>query len=171
MSISLEKAVRTCKVDVGYASNIESQRVLNPNYMSCPIWGGFDSAGRLVCPDSFYTKSAGCNSALDRVAVENAVSRPQYSELISLNVQGGLEGNIYGNTDPYQNSLYRTRDLNNINNITGNFGKQWGANVYPPCGRNAYQAAMSQEKAAERKAQAAQVGFEAYQRRKLSGFA
>lgn len=169
MSLSLEKSVRTCKVDTGYAGNIESQRFLNPNYMVCPIWTGFDNTGRLVCPDSFYTKSRGCNSALDRVAVENAVSRPQYNELISLDV-AGLNGNIYGNTTPYQNSAYRTKDLQNLNNITGNFGKDFGAFVYPPCGRNAYQNGMAQEKAAARQAQQGQIGAEAYQRRRMSGF-
>jgi hypothetical protein len=53
--------------------------------MSCPTWSGFDLVGRKVCPDSFYTKSAGCNSAEDRVVVENNVSRPQYMEYITLN--------------------------------------------------------------------------------------
>ena len=38
-----------------------------------------DLTGRRVCPDSFYTKSAGCNSAEDRVVVENNL-RPQYAE-------------------------------------------------------------------------------------------
>lgn len=170
-AISIEKSVRTCKVDTGYASNIESQRFLNPNLMVCPIWNGIDSAGRMVCPDSFVTKSRGCNSALDRVTVENAVSRPQYAEYIGLNVQGGLNGNIYGETAPYQNSVYRDRDLQNVNQITGNFGLQFGADVYPPCGRNAYQAAMAQEKEAMRKGQFMQVGAEAYNKRKLSGFA
>lgn len=170
MSFSIEKSVRTCKVDTGYASNIESQRFLNPNLMVCPTWTGFDTAGRSVCPDSFYTKNAGCNSALDRVVVENAVSRPQYAELITLNVQGGLNGEIYGDTTPYQNSLYAHRDLKNINNITGNFGKQWAANVVPTCGRTAYQTAMAQEKNQMRQGQAMQIGQESYSRRKLAGF-
>lgn len=170
-AISLEKSVRTCKVDVGYAGNIESQRFLNPNLMVCPIWNGVDSTGRLVCPDSFYTKSRGCNSALDRVAVENNVSRPQYAEYIGLNVQGGVAGNIYGNTDPYQEATYATKDLYNVNNLTGNFGLNFRADVYPPCSRNAYQFAMAQEKAAARQGQSANVGYEAYTKRKLAGFA
>ena len=77
MSISLEAAIRTCKVETGWANRVESDRFLNPNNMVCPIWNGMDLTGRNVCPDSFYTKSAGCNSASDRVVVENNVSRPQ----------------------------------------------------------------------------------------------
>ena len=48
MSISLEAAIRTCKVDTGWANKVESDRFLNPNNMMCPIWTGVDSAGRSV---------------------------------------------------------------------------------------------------------------------------
>jgi hypothetical protein len=171
-AISLEASLRTCKVDTGYAANIDSQRFLNPNYMVCPIWNGMDTAGRSVCPDSFYTKNAGCNSALDRVVVENAVSRPQYAEYIGLNVQGGLNGNIYGDTAPYQESVYRRQDLDNaLKNITGHFSSRFQGEIYPTCGRNAYQAGMAQEAAAMRKAQSSQIGYEGYNKRKMAGFA
>ena len=75
---SLESSIRTCKVDTAWDARAQSDRFLNPAQMSCPTWSGFDLVGRKVCPDSFYTKSAGCNSAEDRVVVENNVSRPQY---------------------------------------------------------------------------------------------
>ena len=81
-SISLEGSIRTCKVDTGYANKVESDRFLNPENMVCPIWNGVDLTGRRVCPDSFYTKSAGCNSAEDRVVVENNL-RPQYAEYVN----------------------------------------------------------------------------------------
>ena len=84
MSVSLDSAIRTCKVNTGWASREESDRFLNPTNMLCPLWNGQDSAGRRVCPDSFVTKSRGCNSATDRVVVENNVSRPQYMEYITL---------------------------------------------------------------------------------------
>ncbi|MHA2037196.1 MAG: hypothetical protein ACW98X_12220, partial [Promethearchaeota archaeon] len=80
-SISLQSAIRTCDVNVAWANRIESDRFLNPSNMLCPIWSGVDSTGREVCVDSFKTKRAGCNSALDRVDVENNL-RPQYSEYV-----------------------------------------------------------------------------------------
>lgn len=169
MSISLESAIRTCKVDTAWASRVESDRFLNPNNMVCPIWNGVDTAGRPVCPDSFVTKRAGCNSAEDRVVVENNVSRPQYMEYITLSA-GGIKGNIYGNTTPYQNSQMRTKNLDQINNITGNFGKQFGASIYPSCGATPYREAMSQENQQNRQGQAMQNGYEAYSRRTASGF-
>ena len=68
-AISLEAAIRTCKVDTAYANKVESDRFLNPQNMVCPVWNGVDTAGRRVCPDSFWTKRAVCNSAEDRVVV------------------------------------------------------------------------------------------------------
>ena len=86
--LSLEGALRTCKVNTGWANRIQSDRFENPNLMVCPVWNGVDLAGRPVCADSFYTKRAGCNSAEDRVIVENAVSRPQYIEYLNLDAAG-----------------------------------------------------------------------------------
>ena len=86
-SISLQSAIRTCDVNVAWANRIESDRFLNPSNMLCPIWSGVDSTGREVCVDSFKTKRAGCNSALDRVDVENNL-RPQYSEYVNLQALG-----------------------------------------------------------------------------------
>ncbi len=93
-ALSLEGALRTCKVDTAYANKMQSDRILNPSNMVCPIWSGVDSAGRSVCQDSFNTKSAGCNNPLDRIQIENDVSRPQYMEYITLNA-GGIKGNMY----------------------------------------------------------------------------
>lgn len=125
-SISLEASLRTCKVDTGWANKVESDRFLNPNQMVCPIWLGRDSAGRQVCPDSFVSKTAGCNSPEDRVVVENNVSRPQYMEYITLNANG-IRGNIYD---------VREQILDNTHNLTGQFGLQtgFGQNVLQKCG-------------------------------------
>ena len=130
MSISLESALRTCKVDTAWASRIESDRFLNPNNMVCPVWNGMDTAGREVCQDSFNTKRGGCNSATDRVEVENNVSRPQYMEYITLSANG-IAGNIYGTPkDVYD----RDADMKSRSNISGNFGLQFGSNIQTSCG-------------------------------------
>lgn len=180
MSISLEAAIRTCKVDTAWANKIESDRFLNPNNMVCPIWNGVDTAGRSIHPDSFYTKTAGCNSAEDRVMVENNVSRPQYMEYINLSANG-IDGNIYGNTMGYSESGERTAALNQIHNITGQFGQVtgFGQNILPNCGdgqgaggmwQGKYNTAMAQETQAMRQVQYANNGMLSNQYRKQSGY-
>ena len=89
--MSLESSIRTCKVNAGYSERINSDRFLNPKNMVCPVWNQLDAAGRVACADSFKTKSAGCNSARDRVNIEN-VLRPQYMQYISDSL-----GNNYNN--------------------------------------------------------------------------
>ena len=98
-NISLEASIRTCKIDPAYASKVQSDRFLNPGNMVCPIWNGYDSAGRPACADSFNTKNPGCNTAEDRVFVEN-YQRPQYVEYVNLS-SGGIDGEFYGPTTPY----------------------------------------------------------------------
>jgi hypothetical protein len=175
-SVSMEAAIRTCKVDTAWANKIESDRFLNPDNMVCPLWNGVDTAGRAACPDSFYTKNAGCNSAEDRVVVENSVSRPQYMEYINLNANG-IQGDVYGGNSEFVNSGLRTRDLNNIQNITGQFGQVtgYGQYIYPSCygsgqrgSVTAYDQAMMEEK--YRAAAAMENYSRAYNNRKLSGF-
>jgi hypothetical protein len=156
-AFSIESAIRTCKVDTGYANKVESDRFLNPDNMMCPIWNGVDTQGREVCADSFYTKSAGCNSAEDRVQVENDVSRPQYIEYVPLSA-GGIRGEIYDNTMQGAESVWRLNELDRINTITGNFGKQFGANIYPRCNTYPDREAYAQEKQSERQNQAMRVG-------------
>jgi len=87
MSLSLKSAVRSCTVDAGWSSRLQSERVFCSNDLSCPTWPGRDNVGRQVCADSFKTKSAGCNSPLDRIYVEND-QRPRYSEYITLDTTG-----------------------------------------------------------------------------------
>ncbi len=135
-SFSLENSLRTCKVDTGWASRVESDRFLNHNLVVCPLWSGRDSAGRRVCPDSFMTKTAGCNSAQDRVVVENN-QRPQYMEFINLNASG-VRGNIYGNTMGHQATGVRNQMLDNTSQLTGQFGLDtgFGQNVLQNCGQS-----------------------------------
>jgi len=169
-AISLESAIRTCKVDTGYANKVESQRILDRNTMVCPVWNGVDTAGRTVSRDSFVTKTAGCNSAEDRVVVENS-QRPQYMEYINLSANG-IDGSIYGdkggsaemygdtmpwnlvgdNNNNFNYPLNKQACLNkwspecanNVNNVTGQFGNQLSSSVYPACGYYPYQQAMNQ---------------------------
>jgi hypothetical protein len=171
-SVSLESALRTCKVNTGWADRVESDRFLNPNNMVCPVWNGVDTAGRQVCADSYYTKRAGCNSAEDRVAVENNVSRPQYMEYITL-AANGIRGNIYGNVMSHTDSVMRSKDLQNVHKLTGQFGNVtgFGAEIYPGCGLNRYRDAMSQQAQQMRQAQASQHGHEAYTTRNMAGLA
>ena len=118
--ISLEAATRTCKVDTASAARIESDRFLNPNNVMCPVWQGVDLAGRTVCPDSFYTKRAGCNSAADRVIVENS-QRPQYFEYINLSDEG-IRADIYKNNMYFMDTGVRDTQLNNTQKYSGSFG-------------------------------------------------
>ena len=160
--ISLEKSVRTCKVDTAWANKIQSDRFFNPNLMVCPVWNGMDSAGREVCPDSFWTKNAGCNSAQDRVVVENN-QRPSYFEYINL-AEPGLAGDIYaqdvaaagGNpnfqgTMSFQEIGASNANLNSVRNCPGygNFGTQMGAKVLANCTTRPGQACCNGSAAAD----------------------
>ena len=159
---SIESAVRTCKVNTGYANKIESDRFLNPNNLVCPLWNGLDTAGRQACPDSFYTKREGCNSAEDRVVVENNVTRPQYMEYVTLNAggfageqftqQAALQREMFGYSSGYQNMQRQNAASNASNKWAGTFGLVgtgggWDAEIQGSCGTGnptAYEMAMAQ---------------------------
>lgn len=136
-SISLESAIRTCKVDTAYANKVESDRFLNPNNMVCPVWNNTDLTGRTVCPDSFMTKRAGCNSATDRVNVENHL-RPQYMSYVTLDVNG-VNGNIYGDS----NTKDRMEHNQMTRQISGNFGGSVSGSTTASCGAHPYHVAMA----------------------------
>lgn len=90
--VNLESALRTCKTNSGNAERVLSDRFLNPRNLVCPVWNGLDAAGRVSCADGFRTKTAGCNSAEDRIGVEN-VQRPQYMTYISDNLGSSYNKN------------------------------------------------------------------------------
>ena len=46
IEIDDDLALRTCKVNTGWANRLESDRFQNPNLMVCPTWNGMDNAGR-----------------------------------------------------------------------------------------------------------------------------
>jgi hypothetical protein len=171
-NISLGASIRTCKIDPAYASKVQSDRFLNPGNMMCPIWNGYDSAGRPACTNSFNTKYAGCNSAEDRVFVEN-YQRPQYVEYVNLN-SGGISGDIYGPTPPYSmnqwSKMKGASDLHVANNLTGNYGLQFGSNVFPNCGVNAYTRGMQQNAEALRKFSSYNQAYKSNYMKNMSGF-
>lgn len=105
MSISLLGSINVCKVNTGYADKIQSDRFENPSAMLCPLWNGQDSYGRFVHPDSYYTKNGGCNSAQDRVGVENFL-RPQYMEYVALDAAGFRSPDMFGNPNDNSTSRY-----------------------------------------------------------------
>lgn len=104
-NISLLGSLSVCKVDTGYANKLQSDRFENPNNLLCPLWTGSDTYGRTINSDTFVTKNAGCNSAGDRVGVENFL-RPQYMEYVSLDAMGFRDPNIF-NTKPPSELSYK----------------------------------------------------------------
>lgn len=166
-AISLEKSVRTCDVNVGEAPRIQSDRIFNPNNMVCIPWNGINNKGQEVCPDSFYTKTPGCDSAEDRVMVENEVTRPKYMSYVTLGAEG-ISGHIYGNESAYVNSIGRdkfdySRNNNKFYGGGPNFGKQWGANVeFNGCSVGAYERGMAQLAQNERKETFLNNGYKSY---------
>ena len=178
-TISLEAAVRTCKVNTGWANRIQSDRFENSNLMMCPVWNERDLIGRRVCADSFYTKREGCNSALDRINVEND-QRPQYAEYITLDPAGyrnssmvadaqkpGVETYMHpsGFRENYvlgaernmneQDATTAYNSLNNVHNITGQFGYVSGFrdSIEPTCTIYPYEYAMASMAQSQRYAQ------------------
>jgi hypothetical protein len=136
-NISLQGSIRGCRVDAGWANKIQSDRFENPALMSCPTWNGSDTYGRQVCPDSFNTKNAGCNSPADRIYVEN-VLRPQYIEYITLDAQG-ITGNMFE-----EDSNQRSTDLRNLKKVTGSTGVGYGGIIATSCGSYRYDDAQAQ---------------------------
>ena len=172
-SVSLTSSVRNCTFDAGWANKVQSDRFLNPMNAICPTWNGINLKGQQVCPDSFYTKSPGCNSALDRVIVENNVERPEYFSYIGLSA-AGINGSMYGNEDAHAKTLARQRFGDSRNKYTGNYGKDFNANVKTTagdkgCSVGAYEQAMAQEAQSMRGQGFAQNGYEAYNNRRSSG--
>jgi hypothetical protein len=149
-SMSLQASVRSCDVNVGEANRIQSDRFFNPSNMVCIPWNGMNNKGQEVSPDSFYTKTAGCDSAEDRVMVENA-QRPKYMNYVTLGADG-IEGHIYGNVSEVYESAAKKKFDDSRNEITGNFGTQLGAKVLTTsCSIGAYERGMSQMAESQRK--------------------
>jgi len=141
--VNLESALRTCKTNSANAERVLSDRFLNPRNLVCPVWNGLDAAGRVSCADGFKTKSAGCNSAQDRIGVEN-VQRPQYMQYISDNL-----GTAYNKNSMVQEGVkqegFEIMSLENPrtqwSDITGSTGLDMNSTVYPStCNPSPYDA-------------------------------
>jgi hypothetical protein len=140
--------------------------------MVCPPWNGVDTAGRPVCLDSFDTKTAGCNSAGDRVNVENAL-RPQYIEYVNLDAAGIRGGLQCDNQDCYQDTQCHQNTLKDVHNYTGQFGYNTGfsQNIFPNCMSCQNHPDQRQQASQNmRNAQTATEGAHTMRNRKASGF-
>jgi hypothetical protein len=167
-AISLEKSVRTCQVNVGERERIQSDRFFNPQNMVCIPWNGLNNKGQEVSPDSFWTKTPGCDSAEDRVMVENE-QRPKYINYVTLGAQG-IQGDVYGNMDATVNALGRDMFDKSRRQYTGNFGTQLGANVaYQSCSIGAYERGMKQMNQQLRNQAFMQQGYKSQNDRTMAG--
>ena len=133
---SISASIREPKVSAGMAANIESDRYLNSNNTLCVPWAGYDDAGREVMANSFYTKAPGCNSADDRVSVENYL-RPNYSAYVNLNTEGIESGGTYGETET---------PLANKSQVAGSFNVQKLSNIQQQYRQYSYGNAQYQSK-------------------------
>lgn len=141
--VNLESALRTCKTNSANAERVLSDRFLNPRNMVCPVWNGLDAAGRVSCADGFRTKSAGCNSAEDRVGTEN-VLRPAYFQYISDNLGSAYNKN-YNIPEGVKQEGFEIMSLENprtqFSDITGSTGLDMNSTVYPStCNPSPYDA-------------------------------
>jgi hypothetical protein len=143
---SISKQIATVsKVNTAAATQLYSDRRHNPEEMSCPMWDGMDVSGRPVCADSFSTKMEGCNTAEDRIFVENNL-RPHYSSYLTLDA-AAIKGDIYDSrsdiisatTDSsaaYRSAIagktpqFGTVSSKKIRPIHGNKGSVVAANAY-----------------------------------------
>lgn len=163
-SISLQGSIRTCKVDPGWASKVESDRFLNPELALCPVWNGVDNLGRPVAPFSFYTKNQGCNSASDIVTIEND-QRPRYVEYVTLDARGYLneKDTMIPDKEDVRNAV-----IQDIGKIGGNPGYGFGASIYPGC---AYKDGMGMANYANRVNNMAYAGMQSYNNKMDAGLA
>jgi len=126
-NISLTANILTSKVNVGNAARLRGYRILDPSAQMCPVWNGQDLTGRQACEYSFYTKAEGCNSAEDRIAVENTL-RPQYTNFVTYSAEG-IAGYIYDKPLPgdkqnlqSQQETYASNQRIRTKASTGQFG-------------------------------------------------
>lgn len=118
MSVAIDKSVMLAKVNVGSAPTMAGDRIFNSSQVLCMPWNGTDTIGRRVCPDSTVTLSAGCNSANDRILVENSIFRPTYSDALPLNLRAMLGEGPASTSYPAYNAMVEQKAVNNVNKFT-----------------------------------------------------
>jgi hypothetical protein len=112
------------------------------------------------------TKSIGCNSASDRIEVEN-YQRPQYVEYVNL-TSAGIAGEFYG---PLPQQAQTQQDMYDLNSITGNFGMQFRSAVKPSssCGLYSYEQNMQNQAHQNRQRQMETIGYNTSYYKNLAG--
>ena len=124
-NVSLTASILNAKVNTGNSEQMWSYNKFEPDAMMCPVWNGQDLSGRPVCEYSFNTKRAGCNSALDRITVENFL-RPSYTNFITTNAAGiagyGTEGYAPGDNLSKMEVVYADQSRARSQARTGKFG-------------------------------------------------
>ena len=126
-NVSLTANILTSKVNVGNADRLRTYRIQDPSAQMCPVWNGQDLAGRQSHEYGFYTKVEGCNSAEDRLAVENSL-RPQYTNFVTYSAEG-IAGYIYDkplegdrNNLQYNQEVYASNERRKTKANNGQFG-------------------------------------------------
>jgi hypothetical protein len=95
MTSYIDKNLRTYgRVNTDWASRYFSDRFLNSNEMVCPIRKTYDLNGRPSDHYSIITTTAGCNSAGERILIEDA-QRPKTFVMPGLNSLG-VDGYLCG---------------------------------------------------------------------------
>jgi hypothetical protein len=156
MSIGLTASILNPKVIPGNAERISSYRNQEPSAMMCPVWGGQDLAGRDVCPDSFYTKRAGCHSAMDRIKVEND-QRPKYANHVTISAAGiSGENADYGPSITKEQAGSAALDRNSRRNQP-HFGLSSAESILPSRGSRMDTSAANAYQSQDGDAQAAQA--------------
>jgi hypothetical protein len=125
-NIGLRAAINTSKVNTGDKERIRTDRIQNPDQMTCPMWNGTDLAGRDVCANSFVTKMEGCHTAEDRLFYENDI-RPSYTNYVTQSAAGISGDGLYRNNLPAVTSdrhtaksketFYKTPHFGGVSNI------------------------------------------------------
>ncbi len=128
-NFSLQKSIRTCRVDSSWANKAHSERFLNSCDLACPAWNGLDAYGRTVCQDSFKlesTQNPGCITPMDRISIENE-HRPQYSTYTSLNMYG-VTGDLYSSPPGVAK-----QEVDAIISSNGKVGLDFNRIIQPKC--------------------------------------
>ena len=143
---SVTSSIRSCRINQGQATMVQSDRYNNPRSKVCPVWNGIDNTGRPVSENSMNIKSAGCSDPTDRIAIENE-NRPQYSLIITANkdITSSSSANSAGTTAakkiPYA-SIIAANDLKKSTTNVGSYGMQAVSNVASSCGAYHYARGM-----------------------------
>ena len=133
-NISLTGSIKSCRLDGdAWSSRLQSDRFLNPAEMLCPVWNNVDTSGRPACEQSYNTKYAGCNSARDRIDVENDL-RPKYFEYVTLDA-AGLSGNSCSDGSMNADAACNAKGQRDAHQYTGQFGNASGFQglIQPNC--------------------------------------